>query len=110
MRRMAILVLVSLFLFPLIVSAQEKYLVWDANTETDLAGYRVYHHSIGDPNNTIMLDVGNVIEYRWGDLVGQEGNIFWVTAYDTSGNESDPSNKIDDESPGPPSGCRWEIR
>ena len=102
-----LIVILMIVLFPLIAVAQDKYLVWDANTESDLAGYRVWHHPIGVPENSTIIDVGNVTEKRWSEMVTIEGNIFWLTAYDTSGNESDPSKKIDDLKPAPPGGCRW---
>ena len=66
-------------------------LTWDTNTESDLAGYRVYR---GDVSGTysMVLDVGNQTYYN--DIVS-DGVYFWViTAYDTSGNESGFSNEV----------------
>ena len=62
---------------------------WDANTEDDLAGYRIYLAKellvdVPDPTATrIELVAENLVE---GD------NVFNLTAYDTSGNESFFSN------------------
>jgi len=62
---------------------------WEANTEDDLAGYRIYLAKkllldIPDPTATrIELVAENLVD---GD------NIFNLTAYDTSGNESFFSN------------------
>ena len=60
---------------------------WAANTETDLAGYRVYvGTSPGSYNTTI--DVGKVTSYSLANLKSGVTYYFTVTAYDTSGNES----------------------
>lgn len=67
---------------------------WDANTETDLAGYRVYmglaSGVYGQP-----VDVGNVTEHTvtLNPEVGTE-YFFAVTAYDTSNNESGFSDEV----------------
>lgn len=102
----------ALLIVPLMVgSASGKSITWDANTEPDLAGYRVYLRDLPSGSFTIGLDVvttpGEVHIIPLADLgVTTEGHEFYVTAYDTSGNESDPSNTVNDEKPGPPSGCR----
>ena len=62
-------------------------LVWNSNSEDDLAGYNVYYgKSPGD--YSAALDVGNITEYDFSDL--QEGVTYYiaVTAYDHSDNES----------------------
>jgi hypothetical protein len=65
---------------------------WNANVETDLAGYKIYYgtHSL-TYNQTI--DVGNTTQYKLENLL--EGQTYYVvvTAYDTSGNESLPSSE-----------------
>jgi hypothetical protein len=71
-------------------------LVWDNNSEGDLAGYHVcYGTSPG--NYTVAVDVGNVTEYNLDDLDLQEDGFYYIaiTAYDTSGNESDFSTELD---------------
>jgi hypothetical protein len=79
-----------------IESNSPKSLKWNANTEEDLAGYKVYWGSPGQ--DTTMVDVGNVTEKILADLGAPEdrGKIFFVTAYDTSGNESLPSRFVQD--------------
>jgi hypothetical protein len=68
-------------------------LAWDANTESDLAGYKVY---IGTSSGvyTSKIDVGNVTTYTVTGL--QPGNTYYfvVTAYDTGGLESGYSNEV----------------
>ncbi len=75
---------------------------WNANTEADLAGYKVYYAQPGDSGWTLadgyvfegdfehVQDVGNVTTYTIPDIV-QGPYAIAVTAYDTSGNESDYS-------------------
>jgi len=102
---------------------------WDANTETDLAGYRLYQTDVsgqyvygpGDGTNrvaTISVDLSatpavHPTEYRLENVA--DGRHYWVlTAYDLSGNESGRSNEvstvIDSAPPAPPGGLSiWEI-
>lgn len=84
---------------------------WDANSETDLAGYRLYQsqtsgvYTFGDGNQvaTILTGTETVQIINISD-----GTYFWVlTAYDNDGNESGPSNEVtadlDTLAPGAPS-------
>jgi hypothetical protein len=67
-------------------------LEWNANTETDLDGYKVYYGtssgSYGEP-----IDVGNVTEYELTGLNEVTTYYVAVTAYDTSSNESEKSDE-----------------
>lgn len=84
--------------------------LWDANTETDLAGYRLYQSTtsgqyvLGEGNQVAVISAG--IETVTLPNV-PDGTFFWVlTAYDTSDNESGPSNEVsatlDSAPPGSP--------
>ena len=97
-----------LLLIPLTCSmAGAKSLTWDANAESDLAGYRVYYRDVGGGPSWAMTDVGNIIIVPLADLgITADGHEFFVTAYDVSGNESGASNIVDDVAPSPPGGCR----
>ncbi|MFX0181988.1 MAG: dockerin type I domain-containing protein [Candidatus Hodarchaeota archaeon] len=67
-------------------------LSWLPNTESDLAGYKVYK---GDKskNYISIIDVGNVIS--WKDSIFCETSYYYaVTAYDTASNESGYSNEV----------------
>jgi hypothetical protein len=65
----------------------------DGTTLTDLAGYKVYYcTSSGDYSE--YIDVGNVLSYMVSDLENGFVYYFAVTAYDTSGNESEYSNDV----------------
>jgi hypothetical protein len=73
---------------------------WDAPTEnadgtplSDLEGYRVYYGT-STLDYSQNIDVGNVTMYMISDLVPEVTYYFAVTAYDTSGNESDFSNEV----------------
>ena len=72
--------------------AANAVLSWDPNTETDLAGYKVYYGtasgSYGAP-----IDVGNQTSYAVAGLNGPT-YYFAVTAYNTSGTESAYSTEV----------------
>jgi hypothetical protein len=64
----------------------------DGTPLTDLGGYKVYY-GLSSGNYTNSLDVGNVTTYKIYNLT--PGTYYFaVTAYDTSGNESDYSNEV----------------
>ena len=67
-------------------------LQWDANTEPDLAGYKVYYGtSPGQYGDPIILDT--VTEYTM-HMPDDIMYFFMVTAFDQGNNESDPSNEV----------------
>ena len=90
--------------------------VWNANSETDLAGYRLYQSNVpgfytfGEGNQIIDILTGTeTVTIRVHD-----GIWYWVlTAYDNHGNESGPSNEvtaiIDTISPSAPGGLNITI-
>jgi len=90
-----------------IVTIQTSYaaslnLAWDANSEEDLAGYKVYYGTstgnYGEP-----IDVGNITEYELSVL--NEGTTYYIalTAYDNSDNESEKSDEENGVAQSPPS-------
>jgi hypothetical protein len=73
----------------------EVDLSWSINTETDLAGYRVYRsEQQGTPGQLVTPDLLPSPAYR--DTSVQSGHRYWysVTAVDRSGNESAPSAPV----------------
>ena len=83
---------------------------WTQNTESDLAGYRIYNsevsgdYTFGEGNEVIMIPVGSGAVTVEGVT---DGTKYWViTAFDTDGNESLPSNELtitlDTEAPAAP--------
>ena len=111
------LFLLILFSPPSIYSA-DVTIAWDANTESDLAGYYVYYKtgSSGPPyngtgaaegNSPIQvseseLDTPEDPEYTIHGLSDTESTYIVLTAYDTDGNESGYSNQVFYQPPSAP--------
>jgi hypothetical protein len=89
-----ILLLLLSFLIPLgfsqILWAADVRLVWDANTEPNLAGYRVYYgtapRTYGPP-----INLGNVTSHTLTGFTAGQTYFFAVTAYNSLNQESDYS-------------------
>lgn len=93
------LVLAVFFLLPIMLagsaSGGQVTLAWDANTEPDLAGYRIwYGQSSGMYGPPTPINVGNVTTYTVNGLSSGVTYYFAATAYDTLGNESGYSNEV----------------
>ncbi len=88
-----------LSLFPVAAAAQSVTLVWDSNTEPDLAGYYVY---VWNWNRKLesKTDVRNVTTYTVSKLKPGKAYFFAVTAYDIFANESGFSNEASATIPG----------
>lgn len=71
---------------------------WDANTEPDLTGYKVYYDTLprssSHPNYINSVDVGNIITHTIPFLLDGQAYYVAVKAYDTVGNESPYSNEV----------------
>ncbi len=65
---------------------------WNANTESDLAGYNLYYGTQSGIYGT-KTDVENVTTYQFNAQTGTT-YYFAITAYDTSGNESGYSSEV----------------
>lgn len=68
-------------------SAATAHLIWDANTEDDLAGYQVYVGELGQPHSKSFWTVSPKISLSFA--VGAYQAV--LTAVDFTGNESDPT-------------------
>ena len=68
-------------------------LAWDPNTETDLAGYRIYY-GLESRNYASTVDVGNRTSYTLTDLTPEKVYYFAAKAYNSAGQESSFSNEI----------------
>jgi hypothetical protein len=79
--------IVILLIFPVFAFAGSVILEWEANSETDLAQYRVYYGTFSRDYKP-FIPVGNVTTYTMTDLEDGETYYFALTAVDTSGNES----------------------
>lgn len=79
-------------------------LSWNANSESDLAGYKIYYGTSArtgtDPKVCTLcgystkVDVGKVVSYTINNLTNNTTYYFSISAYDTSGNESSFSSQV----------------
>jgi hypothetical protein len=84
---------VGLLIFASTVSAQTQTLVWNANAESDIAGYVVeYGVTSGSPSTSV--DVGNATSRQFTDLETGRSYYFRVLAYNTVGQRSGPSTEV----------------
>lgn len=82
-----------------IATAADVALAWDANTEPDVAGYRIYYGALPGERDQ-MVDAGNVTTIIVAGLVEGQTYSFHATCYNTAGLESAPSNAIEYSVPG----------
>ena len=94
-----------------------RRLWWEAPGDADLAGHRVYIAKAGED----LVSAAAPNEYRWDDDGYTPGDWqFMVTAYDETGNESDPYQHpgwaavnvavpVDTTPPSPPTGGGIEL-
>jgi len=85
---------VTLLLFVPVLKAGSATILWDPNSEPDLAGYKIYYGK-GSGNYQNQVYVGNVTSYHLTGVEEGERYYFAVTALDFSGNESDFSNEVE---------------
>lgn len=99
MKRLSIVLIIILLSFIAIKPgySAEVRLSWEANTETNLAGYKIHYGLLGscssaNPGNnfTEIVDAGLVTTHLITALNNDTYN-FAITAYDTDGNESELS-------------------
>ncbi|MEK7635985.1 MAG: fibronectin type III domain-containing protein [Patescibacteria group bacterium] len=91
------------------VFAGSATLNWNANAESDLAGYKIYYgvsatsprigtqpgtSGCGNCGYANVVNVGNVTSYALSNLTDGARYYFSVSAYDTSGNESLFSSEV----------------
>ncbi|UCG07373.1 MAG: fibronectin type III domain-containing protein [Desulfobacterales bacterium] len=86
-------VILALFLLPLLAYSADVTLAWDANTEPDLDGYKVYYGT-SSRNYTNSVDAGNITEYTITGLTEGTTYYFAATAYDALDNESGYSAEV----------------
>ena len=76
-----------------LLNAAEVELLWQANSETDLGGYKIHYGTISKSYD-VKIDVAKKITYTVNDLEENMLYFFALTAYDTLGNESSFSNEV----------------
>lgn len=77
------------------ISAVEALLTWNANTESDLAGYKVYQGTVSGQYGP-PVTLGLVTSYTLTlPSLAIDQRYFWaITAYDLTGNESSKSAEV----------------
>jgi chitodextrinase len=80
-------------LAPALSSAAQVTLAWYANTEPDLAGYKLYY-GLSSGSYQFSVDVGNVTSYTLSGLLDGRIYYFAATAYNLSLAESGFSNEV----------------
>ena len=107
MKKLLLALVAFFFMCGMGYAASNVTLVWDANSESDLAGYKLYQSNTSGNYTSIPVmtipagtETANLLDVP-------DGTYFWVlTAYDISGNESGPSNEVtaslDSTAPEPP--------
>jgi fibronectin type 3 domain-containing protein len=99
----------TLLVFTLLLSqsalAAKIKLAWDANSEADLAGYKVYYGT-SSKSYASSVDVGSVTTYTLTGLKGGETYYVCVSAYNKSNSESGYSIEVSGVAtdPTPPTG------
>jgi len=78
--------------------AGDPILTWDENTEEDLKGYKVYY-GLSSREYGISKDVLKNTSYEVKGLEPETTYYFAVTAYDTTGNESEYSVELEYTTP-----------
>ena len=100
MKRLIVFIIFAILLFPLNLCATDITLEWDRNTE-DITGYIVYRGFVTAPEAASgpMCEIARVSQTPEGqkpeyvDTIPDGSNIMYVvTAYDSEGRESGPSN------------------
>ena len=91
--------------------ATDITLQWDANTETDLAGYRVYQGNGGDlATFTRVQEIAAPTTSATIKGLDNTSHSFAVTAYNTAGMESAYSNIVTiPAAPIAPGGLKWAL-
>lgn len=75
---------------------------WDANSEPDLVGYRLYRSTVdgvyayGETSANLVAEIPkDTTPLEYVDRNIPDGTYYWVvTAYDSEGHESGPSNQV----------------
>jgi hypothetical protein len=99
-------ILIVLLTTSAIVHAGAIKVKWDANTEPDLAGYKVYLGTTSQSYSKI-IDVGDTTSTIIRNVNYGQRYYVVVTAYDESGNESNPSSEVSVQVTAPQIAAQW---
>ena len=87
------LLAIALLLSPLVAYGAAVTLAWDANTEPDLAGYKI-HYGTASRDYSHSIDVGNTTQHTLANL--DDGTTYYLaaTAYNEDDNQSSYSVEL----------------
>ena len=115
MKKLLVCLAIAALLQGVSLQAQEVYnptgLLWDPNSEQDLAGYKLYQKSADGIYAELGVCLKGITQFNFTSATPHpDGAYCWVaTAYDEAGNESAYSNEVcaafDSGAPAPPTGC-----
>ncbi len=86
-------VVLFVLLFGTEVFAGQARLSWNANTESDLSGYKIYFGTLSQSYQFSQV-LGDTTSITLSGLVAGERYYFAVTAYDVTGKESSHSSEV----------------
>jgi len=91
-------IMLQAFLIGLVLSGTHAFsgelrLRWDANQESDIAGYKIYYGG-ASRDYEFAVDVGNKTNYTISGLQSGQACYVAATAYDSQGNESAFSTEL----------------
>jgi fibronectin type 3 domain-containing protein len=69
-------------------------LSWDKSPSRDVKGYRLHYGTTSRRSYSRIIDVGKATTCTISNLIAGKKYYFVVTAYNTAGKESSPSNEI----------------
>lgn len=98
MKKIGLLLAMLLFIVTSAFGAEARF-TWTPNTETNLAGYKIYYGTTpGTYSTGVDQGMGVIVDGKVtgavGELVAGTTYYFAATAYDTDGFESLPSNEV----------------
>lgn len=103
MKKLFIAIMSIFFLTAFAHAGSDVTFQWSANSEADLAGYKLYRSATqGDYLTSTPIDIplsslADINNPAYTEENVPDGTWFWIaTAYDTSGNESGYSNEVTD--------------
>ena len=109
LRRPYAVACISFLLLPLLLVGTASSLraatvtaMWNANSESDIAGYKLLY-GVASGAYTTTIDVGNVTSFAMPSLISGQTYYFVVQAYDTAGLVSPSSAEVSFTVPSAPS-------
>jgi len=113
MKKLLITIALFFMMVGMVIAGTTVTLQWDANTEMDLAGYHIWQDGVMQLP-AIMCEPNELTCCTWTSQELSEGTHEWfLTAFDTSQNESGHSNtvsyNVDLTAPGAPINIQISI-